>query len=138
LRIFRGDHDFEAFSAFRLLSILDVCAPATKGASASRKAPSELRFMTEIARIKVGCLGREPLGGGGEAGGDKEAVRSATTLPQWSRGMTTVSVANVSHSLSAPSLVRSRQNVVLPRISDVAKLQWVIVSQNELQNARRR
>jgi hypothetical protein len=50
--------------------------------------------MTEIANIKEGSLGSEPLG----SGGDKVAARATTIPPKWSRasGMATVLVANVS------------------------------------------
>jgi hypothetical protein len=44
LRIFRGDHDFEAFSAFVSSAYWMFALRQPKGASASRKARSELRF----------------------------------------------------------------------------------------------
>jgi hypothetical protein len=66
LRIFRGDHDFEAFSAF-VCFLLDVCAGNQRGRSLNVKRGPNCVFMTEIAYIKEGGLGSEPFGGGVEA-----------------------------------------------------------------------
>jgi hypothetical protein len=55
--------DFEAFSALVSL-ILDICAGNQEGRPLQVKRGPNCAFMTEIAYVKEGSLGSEPLGAG--------------------------------------------------------------------------